>query len=150
MVDGLRLLAQDAEDLQIISACLQDALLHVGEMTYQASKRRFVAALNRFRWERAQRNSRGDKRVRAGLHFDGVLGVKALGLDFGNKEQLLQLMSIDCVPGEDGTARITLRFAGGAAARLEVECIECTLIDLGAPWSTHNRPRHDAGEGTGS
>ncbi len=138
----LRLRAEDAEDLGVIGACLQDALVHVGEMSYLPRKRRFAVAFNRVMWESGGAGGEGLERVRCGLHFDGVLGVGKQGLDQAQRRRLLALLTIACETGEDGAATVTLVFAGGAEVRLEVECIDCTLIDQDAPWPARRTPGH--------
>lgn len=141
----LKLRAEDAEDLHVLSACLQDALVHVGEMTYLPRRRRFVMACNRFKWEEAARDGQ-HRRVRCGVHFDGVLAVSNRGFDPGRRDQLLELLVVRGEPGEDGAATIALEFAGGAAVRLDVECIDCSLADLDAPWRALAQPGHGLDE----
>jgi hypothetical protein len=133
--------AEDAEDLEVVAACLQDALVHVGEMSFQPRRRRFVAACNRFKWEEGEAERR-PRRVRCGVHFDGVLAVQNRGIDLAKPDTLLELLTIRNEPGEDGAAAVTLEFAGGSAVRLEVECIDCTVTDLDAPWQAIARPEH--------
>ncbi len=137
----LKLRAEDAEDLDVLSACLQDALVHVGEMAYLPRRRRFVLACNRFKWEEAASDGQ-HQRVRCGVHFDGVMAVRNRGFDPGRRDQLLELLTVRGEPGEDGAATIALEFAGGVAVRLDVECIDCNLADLGAPWQALARPGH--------
>jgi hypothetical protein len=137
----LKLRAEDVEDLVVLSTCLQDALVHVGEMAYLPRRRRFVLACNRFKWEAAT-NEGQPQRVRCGIHFDGVMAVRNRGFDPGRPDQLLELLALRGEPGEDGAATIAIEFAGGAAVRLEVECIDGNLADLGAPWEALARPGH--------
>ena len=149
--EALRLEAQDAEDLAVVAAVLQDAVTRLGEMSYSERGHRFAVVFNRFRWEgekSAAANRRalpgsGHERVRAGLHFDGVLSARLSGLDPSNADQILELLTIACEPRDGGAATITLVFAGEGLVRLEAECIDCRVRDLGAPWPTPRRPSHD-------
>jgi hypothetical protein len=154
--EGLRLEAQDADDLGVMAAVLQDAVTRLGEMSYSGRAHRFAAVFNRFRWEHepgegANRGSPANpdhQRVRAGLHFDGVLSAQISGLDPSNPDQILELLTIACEPRDGGAASITLVFAGAGLVRLEAECIDCHLRDLGAPWPTPRVPSHEElGEG---
>lgn len=145
MSPPLKLRAEDVEDLGVLSACLQDALVHVGEMAFLPRRRRFVMACNRFKWEEAASDGQY-RRVRCGVHFDGVMAVRNRGFDPGRQGQLLELLAVRGEPGEDGAATIALEFAGGAAVRLEVECIDCTLSDMDAPWQALARPGHGPDE----
>ena len=146
----LRLEAQDAEDLAVISAVLQDAVTRLGEMSYSGRARRFAAVFNRFRWEHegdganlGRSAGEDHQRVRAGVHFAGVLSAQLSGLDLSNPDQIVELLTIAGEPGDEGAASITLVFAGAGLVRLEAECIDCRLRDLGPPWSTPLVPSHD-------
>ena len=148
---GLKLEARDADDLAVVAAVLQDAVTRLGEMSYSDRAHRFAAMFNRFRWEgesagavaaRALGRAR-HQRVRAGIHFDGILSARISGLDQADPEQVLELLTITCEPRKGGAATITLVFAGTGLVRLEAECIDCRLSDLGAPWPTPRKPSHD-------
>ena len=58
----LKLLALDTEDLEVISAHVQDAVVRVADMGYARGDRRFALLMNRFDWESGQ--GRRDKGVR--------------------------------------------------------------------------------------
>lgn len=149
----LKLTARDAEDLRVIAACLQDGLTRMAEMTYLPRERRFAAVFNRFMWETLNDGTGADtegtlyNRVSSGIHFDGVMSARLQGIQRDAPDAWLELLtiSIDGPEGaEDGAAdqSITLVFAGGGHIRLEVECIDCALSDMGAPWTTQNLPKH--------
>ena len=141
---GLRLEARDAEDIAVAAAVLQDAVTRLAEMSYSDRSHRFAAIFNRFCWEGERGRGRArHQRVRAGVHFDGILSARLSGLDQANPEQVLELLTITCEPHEGGAATITLVFAGTGLVRLEAECIDFTLRDLGAPWWTPRMPSHD-------
>jgi hypothetical protein len=144
----LRLRAEDAEDLSVIAACLQDAIVAVGAMTYSPKRRRFALLPNRFCWEaEAGRRfaRRLHRRVLCGLHFDGVLSVRIQGIDRGQTDRVLDLLTIGFTPGPDAGGTVVLLFAGGSAVKLDVECIECQLRDLGEPWPVPLKPDHGLG-----
>ena len=140
----LRLKAEDEEDLAVLSAVLQDALVAVGDMAFQPVERRFVLVANRFRHEddaKAPPESR--ERVMTGLRIDNVTGVKRRGFNPGEAERLLVLLAVGA-----GAGAIYLDFAGGVSIRLESGRILCHLDDFGEPWPTRFRPSHpveDAG-----
>ncbi len=141
----LKLRAKDGEDIAVIAACLQDALVPVGDLTYLPEDRQFVAVLNRFCWETAEHVRDADnayQRVLCGLCFDGVRGVRLRGVDRHDSGRLLQLLTI-----ESSDDAITLVFAGGAAFRLEVPAVRCILEDLVEPWPTQWQPSHDGETG---
>ncbi|HEY0283368.1 MAG TPA: DUF2948 family protein [Rhizomicrobium sp.] len=136
------LAAMDAEDLQVISARLQDAVARLGDLVYLPKKRRFVALFNRFKWESGKREN---LRVRAGLHFDGVLSVKSRNLKLGAPEAVVSLLAVRFAPRaeDDPSGTVELVFAGGGAMMLEVECLEAGLVDLGGDWAARGRPEHE-------
>lgn len=165
----LKLRARDAEDLQIIAGCLQDALVNLREMTFTASERRFILIANRFRWEAAAGSDAaharpagedaessdatfsGDdgphanyERIHCGVCFEQVRGVKTKGLQGPFKPRFLELLTIRTEPGA-----ILLVFAGKATVRLEVDVIRCYLEDLGEAWPTAWRPAHAIEEAAG-
>jgi hypothetical protein len=142
----LKLMAFDTEDLAVLSAQLQDAILTVGEMTYQKRERRFAAVANRFDWADAlktvPRKKKAFERRRTGLRFDKVLGAQLAGINLKDHKQVLNVLAIRFEPKDEPEGYVIIECAGAAAIRLHVECIEAELKDLGAAWSTKKRPRH--------
>jgi hypothetical protein len=139
----LKLMAEDAADLDIIAAAAQDALLRVGDVSYDKKARRFAALINRFRWEQA--DARGPfERVRSALSFESVLSVKSRKMRFDAPDAVASLLSIGFTPDEEppsGVVRLVL--AGGGEIMLEVECLDALLMDIGAVWRTPRRPDHE-------
>lgn len=139
----LRLTVEDAEDLKVLSAVLQDAIAKVGDFAHVPSRRRFAFVANRFIWEDAADARRGlFARVRAGCHFDDVLAVRQMNLRAEAKDGVLDLLAIRFDPAQDGAGAVTLDFAGGGAIRLEVESLNAQLADISAPWPARAKPAH--------
>ncbi len=138
---ALRLLAEDADDLEIISAALQDAVAHIGGISWEPKARRLTIAVNRFRWEAADA---GHERVRAAIQLGGVLAVRARNLRPEAKDAVVQLLAVTFDPGEAPGGIITFAFADGADLAAEVECIDAALADLSTPWTTPSSPEHDS------
>ena len=111
--DGpLRLVAQDAAGLAVLSALLQDAVYPITEMSFAAKRRRFAVLLNRFRWEdrdTAEQAKRRYERVQSLLVFEDVLAVQSQGIDRADADTVLSLLEVRFVPGEDGTGRMRIR-----------------------------------------
>lgn len=141
--DCLKLLALDEEDLAVLSAHVQDAVLKVGDLTYLPRERRFVLAMNRFIWEKEDASRRTHERRRAALSFDRVRRVQTNCIRRDRPDAVLALLAIEFRPTDAPAGEVTLQFAGGGAVRLEVECIEVRLADLGVAWATAARPVHD-------
>jgi hypothetical protein len=144
----LHLLAQDVDDLRVISTLVQDAVLPVTEIAHDARRRRFALLLNRFRWEdrsQAEAVGRTYERVRSVLVVEDVLRVQSFGFDRADKDLVLSLLSIDFAPGEDGTGRLTLTLAGDGAIALDVEALELRLDDVTRPYRAPSGkvPTHD-------
>ena len=145
--EPLRLVAQDVEDLKVISTLVQDAVLPVTELAYDAKRRRFAILLNRFRWEdrvEAERVGRAYERVRSVLVVEDVQKVQSFGFDRAEKDLVLSLLSMEFEPGEDGTGRLTLTLAGDGAIALDVEALEVRLDDVTRPYRAPSGkvPRH--------
>jgi hypothetical protein len=145
----LKLIAFDADDLAVVSAHLQDAVLKVGDIAYLPAERRFAAVGNRFDWVDALKDGKPEKpqyvRRRAGLRFERVLAAKLQGVDLARKDAVLSLLAVSFEPGDAPGGSITLRFADGGAIRLDVECIEVELKDLGPVWQATSKPDHADG-----
>ncbi|RLJ59191.1 Protein of unknown function (DUF2948) [Litoreibacter meonggei] len=144
---SLRLTAEDADDVTVISSLAQDAVFPVSEMAWKPAQRRFALLLNRFRWEdlpAAERRGRDFERVRAVLAFDDVTKVSSSGLDRSDPEMVLSLLSITWKAGEDGAGRFELTLAGDGAIALEAECVNITLQDVTRPYIAPSRkaPKH--------
>jgi DUF2948 family protein len=136
--DALKLLARDEEDLAVISAVLQDALIPVAEMAYLPDERRFVLVANRFRWEAPHDRPRQNlERRLTGLSIGGVSAVRRRGFTPGDPDRILALLALRRVGGA-----LRLDFAGGASIQLETAEILCHLDDLSEPWPTRWQPRH--------
>ncbi|MBB5702444.1 hypothetical protein FHS76_002322 [Ochrobactrum daejeonense] len=144
-MDMLKLVALDEEDLQVLSAHLQDAVLKVSDLQYLAGEKRFLLTANRFAWEESKpkflRKPQYQRR-RAALHFNRVTFARATGIDRRKPDDVLSLLAIRFVAEEAPAGTIELTFSANAAIRLEVECIEAQLTDLGAAWETESLPRH--------
>ncbi len=136
----LRLVALDGEDLAILSANMQDATIPVGEMAYMPAQKRFVLAGKRFDW--AQAAVGGCERCATGLHFERVLGVRFTGFSQEERERTMNLLAIGFEALDAPAGYVTLVFSGGAAVRLEVECIEAQMRDLGPRWPCDKQPAH--------
>ena len=145
---GLVLAAEDAEDLEIISARLQDAVAQIKDLVYLPKSRRFAGLFNRFKWEEADRRGGGNLRVQTGLHFDGVLSARSRNLKTDAPTSVVSLLAIQFTAkgGDDPAGAIELMFAGGGVIRLEVECIDAGLQDVSSVWAARGRPEHETGE----
>ncbi len=146
-MSDLKLIALDGEDLSIVAAHLQDAVLRIEDMTYLKAERRFAAVVNRFDWSHAAKPATTAEpfvRRRTGVRIEHVTNAQVQGLDLTRKDQVLSLLTLTFEPrgSEDPDGTVTFAFAGGGAVRLDVECIEAALTDLGAAWATPNKPEH--------
>jgi hypothetical protein len=137
----LRLIAHDEEDLKILSAHLQDAVLRIGDLAYLPQRRRFVMVANRYCWECEGQGEAG-LRMRCGVHFDSVLKVRAQNLRQDAPETPMELLAVTYTAGEDAAGIVDLSFAGGGRIRLEVECVDAALADLAGPWPAAAKPVH--------
>jgi hypothetical protein len=148
MADELHLRAEDAEDIAVLSSCLQDALVPLADMRYEPAERRFLLAVNRFRWEAgsAEDSPRVFERIACGIAVEDVREVRFRGIDPNKRDRLLELLAI-LVRDEEGAMAIEFTFAGGGTIRVEADRIRIRLDDFGEPWPTRWLPRHrEAGE----
>ena len=142
-IEPLRLLAEDADDLQIMSAALQDAIMRPVDIVWERSARTLTLALSRFCWEC------GGTRVMAAMQFGDVTAVKSRRLH-RSPDAALELLAMDFIPDEDPEAapggRVILMFAGGGDLRIDVECLDAVLTDLSERWPARLAPTHAADE----
>jgi len=138
--DGLlKLIARDADDLNIVSSMLQDALVPTSDMAWLPDEKRFVMAINRYRREAPG----ADERVHAGLSFENVERVQRRNVDAARRGGFLNLLSVELAEeGEGAPVIVVLTFAGNAAIRLETGSLLCHLEDFGEPWPAQWRPDH--------
>ncbi len=140
MPELLRLIALDAEDLAIISANLQDSLVRIGDMAYLPRSKRFALVASRFDWVAAAEGK--NERCRTGLHFERVLKVTRTGFDQNAKDVCLSLLSVIYTSKDAPAGHVTLTFSGGAGVRLDVECLEAQVHDVGPRWPAKTCPDH--------
>ncbi|MFM1815154.1 MAG: hypothetical protein RLZ98_1849 [Pseudomonadota bacterium] len=148
-MDQLKLIALDEEDLKVISAHLQDAVVRCADIGYVPQGKRFAMFVRRFNWESAHasnpetvQNKGPFERRLAAVRMERVLAVRYKGMRPGGGDQVLNLLALEFTGGEAPGGTLTLRFSGEAAMQLDVECIEVEISDLGAAWETRNRPEH--------
>ncbi|HYD31789.1 MAG TPA: DUF2948 family protein [Azospirillaceae bacterium] len=147
----LKLRAEDADDLKVVSAFLQDAIMPIGEMCYLPDERRFVMVVNRFKWEgcRDETALAGGpmvdeedidcpfERTNCGVRVEGVTGVRSRGIDMKDRRQILELLTVES--DDDG---VTMHFAGGGCIHLDAGSWLWVMEDLGEPWPTSRKPNH--------
>jgi hypothetical protein len=137
---ALRLKALEPDDLPVIASLVQDAVFPGNEMTWDRRGRRFALLLNRFRWE----DGRSPERVQSVLTIEDAVRVASQGVERGDGDMVLSLLTLDWEPGEDGTGACVLTLAGDGAIRVEVEALEVTLTDVTRPYvaPSGKRPEH--------
>lgn len=147
---GTKLVALDREDLEVISAHLQDAVMRVGDIRWLKRERKLALVANRYdHLSAGGGNDRGERRL-TGLQLSRVERVAASHIVMEDKTAILLLLAITFEPGDTAPeGSIVLTFAGGGTIRAEVECIEAAMADLGPKWAARARPDHDAGDQTG-
>lgn len=145
----LRLKALDVEDLTVLSSLTQDAVFPGSEMRWDRKARRFALLLNRFRWEdapNAKIGKRNVERVRAVMTIEDVMSVKSQGVQAGDADTIMSLLSVAFEPSEDGMGRVLLTLSGDGAIAIEVEALEIMLADVTRPYIAPSKsvPNHDA------
>ena len=131
MAPQLKLLALDADDLAVISAHVQDARVQAADIIWRQGEKRLVVGMNRLDWEQTLSGETSPRRLVAALRFDRVLSCKSRNIDLGAPETALELLGIEFHPGEAPGGSALLLFNQGGALRLDLECLECELTDLG-------------------
>ena len=144
-MDLLKLVALDRDDIAVISVHLQDAVMKVADIRWRPEERRLVLGLNRFDWEAAEGSAPVYRRRRTALRFDRVLALKCRNLSPKDKDAVLNLLAVEFEENDNPGGTVILTFSGGVALRLEIECLEVELVDLGPTWTTVKCPKHPTG-----
>jgi len=127
----LKLIALDADDLAVISAHVQDARVAPTDIVWRQAEKRIVIGMNRLDWEQTLSGQARPRRLVAALRFDRVLACKSRNIDLAAPEKALELVGIEFHEQEAPGGSALLLFSDGGAIRLDVECLECELTDLG-------------------
>ena len=146
MTAQLKLIALDADDLAVISAHVQEARVQTGDIIWRQGEKRLVIGMDRLDWEQTLAGEAAPRRLVAALRFDRVLSCKSRNIDLQTPETALELVGIEFHPGEAPSGSAVLMFSHGGALRLDVECLECELTDLGPD----DLGTSDSGEGAES
>jgi hypothetical protein len=141
----LKLIALDADDLAVISAHVQDARVQASDIIWRQGEKRLVVGMNRLDWEQTLSGETSPRRLIAALRFDRVLSCKSRNIDSGVPEAALELLGIEFHPGDAPSGSAVLLFSHGGVLRLDVECLECELTDLGSD----DPGASDRGQGAG-
>ncbi len=140
--DPIKFVVLDEEDLEVVSTHVQDAVLTAADILWRPQEKRVVVALNRFDWEGAQVGDPEFHRRRAALRFERVLSCKCREMDPAGKNTVLNLLAVEFAETDVPAGVVTLIFSGGKVLRLEVECLEAELADLGPAWAAGRCPDH--------
>ena len=144
MIAPLKLIALDTDDLAVISAHVQDARVQTSDIIWRQSERRLVIGLSRPDWDQTLAGHDAPGRLVSALRFDRVLACKSRQIDHSQPDQVLELIGIDFYPGEAPGGAALLMFKQGGAVRLDLECLECSLTDLGTDTLSDDAEQADA------
>jgi hypothetical protein len=133
----LKLYARDGDDMEVLSACLQDSVAQLGDMTFRQEERRFVMLVNRYCWEQEV-----PMRVRAAVQISGVETIQQRQLNLARGDGIVSVLAAQFELTQSPSGVIQLVFSGGGEIRLEVEACEAILEDVTAPWAARSRPDH--------
>jgi hypothetical protein len=141
-MEPVKFVALDRDDLEVVSTHLQDALVKVSDIMWRPQEKRLVLALNRFDWLSAKGMSPELRRCRAALRFERVTACKCRSVNPHGKDDILNLLAVEFCETDPPAGYVMLTFSGGGKLRLDVECLEAELADVGPAWSTNARPIH--------
>jgi hypothetical protein len=142
-MEPVKFVALDRDDLEVVSTHLQDALVKVADIIWRPREKRVVVALDRFDWPSAECCTKPElRRCRAALRFERVSCCKCRNVNPAGKDAVLNLLAVEFAETDAPAGVVSLIFSGGAVLRLEVECLEAELADLGPSWPAAARPVH--------
>jgi hypothetical protein len=141
-MDPLKFVVLDEEDLEVVSTHLQDAVVKASDVHWRPQEKRVLVAANRFDWLGAQNGDPQYRRCRSMLRFERVLSCKCKDIRREGEDTVLNLLAVEFAETDAPAGTVTLTFSGGGVLRLEVECLEAALADLGPSWATQSCPAH--------
>ena len=143
-VKNLKLIANSDDDLKVISAHLQDAIVSTADVVNLKKNRIFLIQLNRFMWEDVEKGIfRKNKRIRTVLKFDNVISVLSKNINTKSNKKFLDFLTIECNVLSDKSYEVKLIFSGDAIIKIKTEIINVTLDDQGSPWESKTQPKHN-------
>jgi hypothetical protein len=141
-MEAVKFVALDKDDLAVVSTHLQDAEVRVADVRWRPQEKRLVLAVDRFDWPAATATAPEFRRCRSALRFERVLACKCRHVDPAGKDGVLTLLAVEFEETDPPAGTVTLIFSGGPALRIEVECLEVELVDLGPTWTAASHPAH--------
>ena len=142
-VKNLKLIAKTEEDLRVVSAHLQDAIVNISDIANLKNNKIFLMQLNRFMWEDVEKGVfRKNKRIRSILKFENVINANSKNIMQGKKDKFLDFLTIETKQMPDNNYEMKIVFAGDSVIKVISEVIEVTLDDQGSAWDTKNMPKH--------
>tara|TARA_Y100000996_G_scaffold380474_1_gene334395 strand:+ start:72 stop:515 length:444 start_codon:yes stop_codon:yes gene_type:complete len=140
---NLKLIARTVEDLRVVSAHLQDAIVNINDIANLKKNKILLLQLNRFMWEDVEKGLlRKNKRIRTILKFENVIKVKSRNINLARKDKFLDFLTIETNQMTDNNYEMKILFAGDSILKVTAEVIEVTLDDQGEAWDTKNKPKH--------
>ena len=140
---NLKLIARTLEDLRVVSAHLQDAIVNIKDIANLKKNKILLLQLNRFMWEDVEKGVfRKNKRIRTILKFENVIKVKSRNIDLASRDKFFDFLTIETTQMIDNNFEMKILFAGGSILKITAEVIEVTLDDQGEAWDTKNKPKH--------
>ena len=142
-VKNLKLIARTIEDLRVVSAHLQDAIVNTSDIANLKKNKIFLIQLSRFMWEDVEKGVfRKSKRIRSILKFENVIKVHSRNINQTKKDKFLDFLTIETNQMPDNNYEMKIVFAGDLIIKVICEVIEITLDDQGSAWDTKNIPKH--------
>ena len=140
---NLKLIARTVEDLTVVSAHLQDAIVSVNDVANLKKNKILLLQLIRFMWEDVEKGVfRKNKRIRTILKFENVLNVLSKNVNQLKKDTFLDFLAIETNKMPDNNYEMKIIFSGDSIIKVICEVIEVTLDDQGEAWDTKNKPKH--------
>ena len=133
---ALKLHAQSSDDIEMLSALLQDALIAGADMIFDRAENTFMLVANRYCWE--LQDAGQQMRCMCGVKFGTISAVRTRGMT-ADKTQFYNLLAIEY---DKAAQHIMLVFSGGVGIQLEVSSIMIIVRDLAEPHPSFARPDH--------
>ena len=120
-----KIIAQNQEDLRVISALCSEAKIKQSEIKFLKDNKIFLISLER---ENKEKNNSKEK-IKSILKFEFIDKSQSKNINQNNEENTLELLAIDLFKKQNNY-EIILLFSNNGIITLEAEIMEVTLEDL--------------------
>ena len=118
-----KIIARDANGLQVISACCSDSKVKIEDIKFLRKNKIFLLLI-----ERIKKEKNSEETTKSIIKFEYIASVKSKNINQNNNSDILELLGIDLFRDKKNY-NISIYFKNNAFITLSSEILEVTLED---------------------